>query len=170
MTHLRKIMLEELQRRNYAQHTTRSYIRQPPACHAPTALLSPARLGTTAESRTRHLFHRRLVRSLALPPVCWPDEGHRAAYRCRNPTSLSTRGHRCSMKALSAIRTLHVPRCGSHLSAWPSDRSLLSASATAFFSILFRHNQLLHNRCHVLHPRARPWPTSTPLLPIIESP
>ena len=27
MTHLRKIMLEELQRRNYAQHTTRSYIR-----------------------------------------------------------------------------------------------------------------------------------------------
>jgi integrase/recombinase XerD len=25
--HLRKIMLEELQRRNYAQHTTRSYIR-----------------------------------------------------------------------------------------------------------------------------------------------
>ncbi len=27
MTHLRKIMLEELQRRNYAQHTARSYIR-----------------------------------------------------------------------------------------------------------------------------------------------
>src|SRR2546429_5813649 len=27
VTHLRKIMLEELQRRNYAQHTTRSYIR-----------------------------------------------------------------------------------------------------------------------------------------------
>ena len=27
MTRLRKIMLEELQRRNYAQHTTRSYIR-----------------------------------------------------------------------------------------------------------------------------------------------
>jgi integrase/recombinase XerD len=27
MTHLRKMMLEELQRRNYAQHTTRSYIR-----------------------------------------------------------------------------------------------------------------------------------------------
>ena len=27
MTHLRQMMLEELQRRNYAQHTTRSYIR-----------------------------------------------------------------------------------------------------------------------------------------------
>src|SRR5207253_157564 len=27
VTHLRKMMLEELQRRNYAQHTTRSYIR-----------------------------------------------------------------------------------------------------------------------------------------------
>jgi len=27
VTHLRKIMLEELQRGHYAQHTTRSYIR-----------------------------------------------------------------------------------------------------------------------------------------------
>ena len=27
MTHLRKLMLEELQRRNYSQHTTRYYIR-----------------------------------------------------------------------------------------------------------------------------------------------
>jgi integrase/recombinase XerD len=27
VTHLRKIMLKELQRRNYAQHATRSYIR-----------------------------------------------------------------------------------------------------------------------------------------------
>src|SRR5438309_9554821 len=35
-------------------------------------------------------------------PKCgWPDEGRRAAYGCRNPTSLSAGGHRCSMKALS---------------------------------------------------------------------
>ena len=27
MTHLRKMMLEELQRRNYSQHTTRAYVR-----------------------------------------------------------------------------------------------------------------------------------------------
>ena len=27
MTHLRKMMLEELQRRNYSQHTTRNYLR-----------------------------------------------------------------------------------------------------------------------------------------------
>jgi len=27
VTHLRKMMLEELQRRNYSQHTTRNYLR-----------------------------------------------------------------------------------------------------------------------------------------------
>jgi len=144
--------------------------RQPTACHAPTALLSPSRLQTTPASRTKRLRHPRLVRALALPQVCWPDEGNRAAYRCSNPTSLSAGGHRCSMKALSAIRILRVPRRGSHLSALPSDSPLFSASSTISYTTLFRRNQLLHPRCHVVHPRARPWPTFTPLLPIIEFP
>jgi hypothetical protein len=46
------------------------------------------------------------------------------------------------MKALSPIRLLRVPRRGSHLSAWPSHYSLLSASSTTFFILLFRRNQL----------------------------
>jgi hypothetical protein len=56
----------------------------------------------------------RLFRSLALSEVRWPDEGHRAAYRCRNPTPLAARGHRSSMNARSPIRILRVPRHGSH--------------------------------------------------------
>jgi hypothetical protein len=94
----------------------------------------------------------------------------RAAYRCSNPTSLSAGGHRCSMKALSVIRILRVPRRGSHLSALPSDSPLFSPSSTISYTTLFRRNQLLHPRCHVVHPRARPWPTFTPFLPIIEFP
>ncbi len=124
---------------------------QPPPCHSPTALLSPSRFGTTTANPTKRLLHQRLFRSLALPQVRWPDDGRRAAYGCSNPTSLSTGGHRCSMKALSPIRVLRVPQRGSHLSAWPSDYFLLSASSTSFFILLFRRNQLLHARCHVVH-------------------
>jgi hypothetical protein len=122
------------------------------------------------QNRTKRLLHQRLFRSLALPQVRWPDEGRRAAYGCRNPTPLSASGHRGSMKALSPIRLLRVPQRGSHLSAWPSDYSRLSASSTIFFILLFRRNELLHAGCQVVHPGARPWPTSTPLLPIIEFP
>jgi hypothetical protein len=74
------------------------------------------------------------------------------------------------MKALSAIRILRVPRRGSHLSALPSDYSLLSSSSITFFTTLLRRNQLLHLRYGVVHPRARPWPTSALLLSIIEFP
>ena len=143
---------------------------QPAACHSSTALLSPSRLSTTAASRTKRLLHQRLFRSLALPEVRWPDEGYRAAYRCRNPTPLAASGHRGSMKALSPIRILRVPRHGSHFFALPSNNSLLPASPTTFFTILFRRNETPHARCHVVHPGARPWRTSTPLLPIIEFP
>ena len=96
-------------------------------------------LGSAQQPQTEQnpLLHRCPVRSLVLPQVCWSDEGYRAAYRCRNPTALSTHGHRCSMKPLSSMRVLCVPRRGSHLSALPSDCSLLSASSTVFFIILF---------------------------------
>src|SRR5207302_10515757 len=71
---------------------------------------------------------------------------------------------------LSPVRILRVPWRGSHLSAWLSACSLLSASSTTFFILLSRRNQLLHATCQVVHPGARPWRTSTPLLPIIEFP
>jgi hypothetical protein len=74
------------------------------------------------------------------------------------------------MKALSPIRILRVLRRGSHLSALPSDYSLLSASSTTFFILLFRSNQLLHASSQVVRPGACSWRTSTPLLPIIEFP
>ncbi len=103
-------------------------------------------LGSAQQPQTEQnvILHQRLFQSLALPQVRWPDEGRRAAYGCSNPTSLSAGGHRGSMKALSPIRLLFVPRRGSHLSAWPSDYSLLSASSTTFFMLLFRRNELLH--------------------------
>jgi hypothetical protein len=123
---------------------------------------SPSRLSTTAASRTKRLLHQRLFRSLALPEVRWPDEGYRAAYRCRNPTPRAASGHRGSMKALSPIRILRVPRHGSHFFALPSNNSLLPASPSTFFTILFHRNETPHARCHVVHPGARPWRTSTP--------
>ena len=132
------------------------------------AFTSSARHNTRKPNK--QLLHQRLFRSLALPQVRWPDEGRRAAHGCSNPTPLSAGGHRCSMKALSTIRILPVSQRGSHLSAWPSDYSLLSASPTTFFILLFPRNELLQARCHVVHPGARPWRTSTPLLPIIEFP
>jgi hypothetical protein len=79
-------------------------------------------------------------------------------------------GHRCSMKAFSAIRILRVPRRGSRLSALPSDSPLFFASSTISYTTLFRRNLLLHPRCQLVHPRARSWRTSTPLLLIIEFP
>jgi hypothetical protein len=63
-----------------------------------------------------------------------PDEGHRAAYRCRTPTPLATRGHRGSMNPLSPIRILRVPRRGSHFFALSSNNSLLPASTPYFFA------------------------------------
>ncbi len=75
------------------------------------------------------------------PKCAGPMKVTRAAYRCRNPTALSTHSHRCSMKPLPSTRVLCVPRRGPHLSALPSDRSLLSASSTVFFIILFRHHR-----------------------------
>ena len=50
MTHLRKMMLEELQRRNYSQHTTRCYIRAVED-FARRFNRPPDRLGPAAHSR-----------------------------------------------------------------------------------------------------------------------
>jgi hypothetical protein len=126
--------------------------RMPAACHSPTALLSPSRLGTTTANRTKH-FPPPKTRPNFGSQVRWPDEGRRAAHRCRNPTPFAASGQRCSMKAFSPIRLRRVPRRGSHLSAWPSDYSLLFASSTTFFILLFRRNELLH----ALVSRGAPW-------------
>jgi hypothetical protein len=97
---------------------------------------------TWHSSRSLRSLPPRLIRALALPPICWPDEGsgHRAAYGCRNPTSFSA-GHRFKMKVLSPIRILRLPRRGSYRFTSPSDSSLLSASSTIFFSTLLRRDQ-----------------------------
>jgi hypothetical protein len=55
--------------------------RQRATLHSSAALLSVARRGTRAASRTTRFLHRRLPRSLALSHVWWPDEDHRKAHR-----------------------------------------------------------------------------------------
>ena len=60
MTQLRKMMLEELQRRNYARHTTRSYIRAVED-FARHFNCSPDRLGPRQASTS---FHRTLLMTL----------------------------------------------------------------------------------------------------------
>jgi hypothetical protein len=110
------------------------------------------------------IIKRATETSAAISSAPSPDAG------CRNPAPFSAGAHDCSMKSLSPIRILRVPQRGSHLSALPSDYSLLSSSSITFFTTLLRRNQLLHLRYRVVRPRTRPWPTSTLLLPIIEFP
>src|SRR6266851_5970232 len=116
---------------------------QPPACHAPTALLSPSRLRPRAASRSTRCFHGRCTCSLALSEVWWPNEGRRTAYGGPNPTPLSASGRHCSMKSLSPIRILHAPRHGPHSCAFPPDSFFLSAPSATFFARLCHRKRLL---------------------------
>src|ERR1700747_1893227 len=98
----------------------------------------------------------------------WTDEGHRKAHRCRNSTSFSTTDQLCGMKPLSPTRKLWVLPGTPHLSASPSNRSLLTPSSTTVFKILFRRSQFPRARCHVSCPAAQSRHGLTPLLPAIE--
>ena len=111
-----------------------------------------------------------LYRQRKLSQVWWTDEGPRAAHRCRNPTSFSTGGHCCGMKRLSPTRKLRAPRRAPHLCAFPLNKSLLCASSTTLFALLFRGRQLLAGGCHVLCSPAQSGHTATPLLPTFEFP
>src|SRR6266446_1303790 len=71
----------------------------------------------------------------------WTDEGHRKAHRCRNPTSFSTTDQLCGMRLLSPTRKLCVLPGAPYLCAPPSNQSLLLASSTTVFAILFCRSQ-----------------------------
>jgi len=98
----------------------------------------------------------------------WTDEDYRAAHRCRNPTSFSTGGHRCSMNSLSPLRSLRAPRHGPYLSALSLNTSLRSASSTTLFKVLCRRSELIAPSCQVLRSVAQSPRTPTPFLPTIE--
>jgi hypothetical protein len=95
------------------------------------------------------------------------DEGHRKAHRCRNSTSFSTTDQLCGMRLLSPTRKLWVLPGAAHLSASPSNRSLLPPSSTTFFAILFRRSQFPRARCHVSCPAAQSRHGLTSLLPAL---
>src|SRR6202051_486588 len=72
------------------------------------------------------------------------------------------------MRLLSPTRKLWVLPGAPHLSASPSNRSLLPASSSTVFAILFRRSQFPRARCHVSCPTAQSRHRLTPLLPTIE--
>jgi hypothetical protein len=112
-------------------------------------------------------IHRRLSRSLALPEMRWTDEGHRKAHRCRNPTSFSSYGHGCGMKRLSLTRNFPASINAPDFYALRPHKSLLAASSTTLFRVLFRSTQLLSPWCRVwlseLQPPRTPHRSSTRL-------
>ena len=98
-------------------------------------LLSPARLGTTA-NRARRL-HRQDSRDLWSCPKCGGpmmvvERLTAAEIQLRSPP----RGHRCGMKRLSPIRSA-FPRAPLPL-CLASERTSFSSSSTTLFTILFR--------------------------------
>src|SRR5258708_22171232 len=98
----------------------------------------------------------------------WTDEGHRKAHRCRNSTSFSTTDQRCGMRLLSPTRKLCVLPAAPHLCALPSNQSLLLASSTTVFAILFHRSQFPRARSPVSRPPEQPLHGVTQLLLTIE--
>src|SRR5580704_16626268 len=98
----------------------------------------------------------------------WTDESHRKAHRCRNSTSFSTTDQLCGMRLLSPTRKLCVLPGAPHFCAPPSSQSLLLASSTTVFAILFLRSQFPRPRCHVSCRAEQARHGLTPLLPTIE--
>src|SRR5215469_1104916 len=96
------------------------------------------------------------------------DEGHRAAHRRGNPTSLSTPDQRSSMKLISPIRKLRVLRRTRHLSAFNPDRFFLPVSSIPLSAALSPNNPLLSPCRSSPGLRAHSRHTFTPFLPTIE--
>jgi hypothetical protein len=110
VTRLRKMMLEELQRRNYSQHTTRYYIRTV----EDLLLLSGTPSGITSSSfmETSHC-------SLS-PAPSPPGYGH-----CSERTGWSTRNH------LSVAPSMFSSIWAATLTVWPSPTIAWSPSPMA---------------------------------------
>src|SRR5258708_22685106 len=98
----------------------------------------------------------------------WTDEGHRKANCCRIPTSYSTTDQFCGMILLSPTRKLCVLPGAPHLCALPSNQSLLLASSTTVFAILFHRSQFPRARCPVSCPAEQSRHRLTQLLPTIQ--
>jgi len=72
------------------------------------------------------------------------------------------------MKPLSPTRTLCILPGAPYRCAWSPNRSLLPASSTTVFAILFRRSQFPRARCHVSCPAAQSRHGLIPLLPTID--
>ena len=164
MTHLRKRMLEELQRRNYSENTTRCYIRTVED-FARRFNLPPDRLGP----RQIREYQAELFQKRKLSPGTVATR--LAALRFFYTKTLSTRPSRGRrMKPLSATRTLCVSWHARSRCAF----LLCQTRLPAFFRLLFArvlllpHGFLSHEclRCSLTQPRR----SCTLHLPSIEFP
>lgn len=122
MTHLRKIMLEELQRRHYSEATTHYYIRHVERfaryfhC-SPDRLLCSTRRSSTA-GRTRNIHGSGIAPTVALSPLWWTYDGHRPPHSSPDSTPLSTSADRVTgMELRPPWRSLCVSRDGTLLYA-----------------------------------------------------
>ena len=115
-------------------------------------------VGPSTRTRSSPRALSRKPRSLSLPQVWRTDEGHRMAYGCRNPVSVSSRDATGSMNPLSSTRIPHARPSALHPSASLRNKSSLAASSTTTPLILHRPNHLLGAPClaGMLHDAASP--------------